>query len=41
MSWPTPRVYRITPTHPERNPVLFEAALAGQWQRHARDVTTT
>jgi hypothetical protein len=33
---PTPRMYRITPAHLERHPVLIGAILAGRWQRHAR-----
>jgi hypothetical protein len=39
VSWPTPRMYRITPAHLERHPVLIGAVLAGRWQRHARDAT--
>ena len=36
----TPRMYRITPAHLERHPVLIGAVLGGRWQRHARDGTS-
>jgi hypothetical protein len=34
MSWPTPRIYRITPAHLERHPILINTVLSGRWQRN-------